>query len=72
MMQASAMRQNRGFDSRKIAAHRPRCASCGDATHLFRIAPATSAAGFNVEYVFECTCGANTVLNEADLWGARA
>jgi hypothetical protein len=49
------------------AAYRPQCASCGDATHLFRIAPGAGGASFQVEYTFECACGATLVLDEADL-----
>jgi hypothetical protein len=43
----------------------------GDATHLFRIAPGGGGSGFQVEYTFECACGENTVLNEADLPTSR-
>jgi hypothetical protein len=53
------------------ASYRPHCASCGAATHLFRIAPGSSGSGFQVEYTFECACGENTVLNEADLPASR-
>jgi hypothetical protein len=49
------------------AAYRPQCASCGDATHLFRVAPGTAGGGFQVEYTFECACGATLVLDESDL-----
>jgi hypothetical protein len=58
-------------DGRRIAAHRPRCAACGEATRLARIAPAKDSAVFRVEYVFECACGATIVVAEADLWPAR-
>jgi hypothetical protein len=54
--------------SAHAASCRPQCASCGDATHLFRIAPSTGgAAGFQVEYTFECACGETVVLDESDL-----
>jgi hypothetical protein len=57
--------------SAHAASYRPQCASCGEATHLFRIAPGTSAGAFQVVYTFECACGENTVLNEADLSASR-
>ena len=54
--------------SRHAASYRPQCASCGDATHLFRVAPGTGGSGgFQVEYTFECACGQTVVLDESDL-----
>ncbi len=56
----------------RISAYRPRCASCGDAAWLARIAPAKDSAVFKVEYMFECACGEKIVIAEADLWRPRA
>jgi hypothetical protein len=57
---------------RRIAASRPRCASCGGAAWPTRIAPAKGGALFKVEYIFECACGEKIVIAEADLWRPRA
>ena len=38
---------------------------------LTRIAPASNAEGFKVEYLFECACGEQSALDEARLWSAR-
>lgn len=54
-----------------IAAHRPPCGSCGEPTHLFRIAPKNDGMAFKVEYAFECECGEETVIDEAALLRSR-
>jgi len=58
-------------DGTRAAAHRPRCGGCGGAMRLTRIAPASNAEGFKVEYLFECACGEQSALDEARLWSAR-